>query len=81
MMDRDPLHLKQAQERLSTRDAETLTPDQVRERCLVALIKRLTRAIGSDAVPGELYPFIEKGAGGKLPKKDRRFRAQPARQS
>jgi hypothetical protein len=81
MMERDPLHLKQAQERLSTRDAETLTPDQVRERCLVALIKRLTRAIGSDAVPGELYPFIEKGAGGKLPKTDRRFRALPARQS
>jgi AAA domain len=81
MMERDPLHLKQAQERLSPRDAETLTPDQVRERCLGALIKRLTRAIGSDAVPGELYPFIERGAGGKLPKKDRRFRAlarQPA---
>jgi AAA domain/Bifunctional DNA primase/polymerase, N-terminal len=81
MMERDPMHLKQAQERLSTRDAETLTPDQVRERCLGALIKRLTRAIGSDTVPGELYPFIEKGAGGKLPKKDRRFQAQPARQS
>jgi hypothetical protein len=28
MMEQDSLHLKQAQERLSTRDAETLTPDQ-----------------------------------------------------
>jgi hypothetical protein len=73
MMDRDPSHLKQARELLSTRDAESLTPDQVRERCLVALIKRLTRGIGSDAVPGELHPFVEKGADGKLPKKDRRF--------
>jgi hypothetical protein len=86
MMERDPLHLKQAQDRLSKRDAETLTQDQVRERCLGALLKRLERAIGSDAVPGELYPFVEKGADGKLPKKDRRFRAlarqsAPARQS
>jgi hypothetical protein len=47
MMEQDPLHLKQAQERLSTRDAETLTPDQVRERCLGALIKRLARAQAS----------------------------------
>jgi hypothetical protein len=81
MMERDPMHLKQAEARLSPRDAGTLTPDQVRERCLNALIKRLTRAIGSDAVPGELYPFVQKGAGGKLPKKDRRFQAlarQPA---
>ena len=81
MMERDPMHLKQAEARLSPRDAETLPPDQVRERCLGALLRRLGRAIGSDAVPGELYPFIEKGAGGRLPRKDRRFRAlarQPA---
>lgn len=79
MMERDPSHLKQAEARLSPRDAETLTPDQVRERCLVALLKRLERAIGKDAVPGELYPFVEKGADGRLPKKDRRFRATTQR--
>jgi len=38
---------------------------------------RLQRGIGDDRHPGELYPFIGRVAGGKLPPKDRRFLPLP----
>jgi Bifunctional DNA primase/polymerase, N-terminal/AAA domain len=77
MMERDEHYLKQTEARLSDRDLQTLTPDEIRERCLATLCKRLQRGIGDDRHPGELYPFIGKVAGGKLPPKDRRFLPLP----
>ena len=76
MMERDEHYLKQTEARLE-RDLQTLTQDEIRERCLSALSKRLQRGIGDDRNPGELYPFIGKVAGGKLPPKDRRFQPLP----
>ena len=77
MMERDEDYLKQTKARLSDRDLQTLTPDEIRERCLGTLSKRLQRGIGDDRHPGELYPFIGKVQGGKLPPKDRRFLPLP----
>jgi AAA domain len=76
MMERDAHYLKQTEARLSERDRQTLTEDDIRERCLAALNKRLQRGIGDDKHPGDLYPFIGKVAG-KLPSKDRRFLPLP----
>lgn len=77
MMERDENYLKQTEARLSDRDLQTLTQDEIRERCLTTLSKRLQRGIGDDRHPGELYPFIGKVSCGKLPSKDRRFQPLP----
>jgi hypothetical protein len=77
MMERDEHYLKQTEARLRERDLQTLTADEIHERCLATLSKRLQRGIGDDRHPGELYPFIGKVAGVKLPPKDRRFLPLP----
>jgi hypothetical protein len=77
MIRSDESYLDQTMRRLSEKDHETLTEDEIRERCRDNLIKRLTRGIGTDKDPGELYPFMQKVASGKergkLPPRDRRF--------
>ena len=76
MIRSDESYLDQTMRRLSEKDHETLTEDEIRERCRDNLIKRLTRGIGTDKDPGELYPLQKVASGkerGKLPPRDRRF--------
>jgi hypothetical protein len=76
MMEHSPHYVEQAEAQVSEKLRETFTDDDIRERCLSNLIKRLTRGIGDDKNPGELYPFAEK-EGKKLPAKNRRFSPLP----
>ena len=48
MIRSDESYLDQTMRRLSEKDHETLTEDEIRERCRDNLIKRLTRGIGTD---------------------------------
>jgi AAA domain len=78
MMENDPALLKQAHQRLSAKDAETLTPDEVKERCVQALIKRLKREIGDEKTPGRLAPFVLKIGNGRALKFATPYRLVPA---
>ena len=77
MMDHDPNLLKQTRARLSDKEAATISDDEVKERCLQALIRRLQRAIGNEKAPGQLAPFVEKIGNGRAMKWGTPYRLIP----